>query len=777
MTKAETPDEEIKELYAYGAGLQSLADIVGLDRFVKLQILSLHGNRIERIQGLEGLPLLKELNLSSNNIREMEGLTALCQLQVLNLSCNRIAEIKDVQALRNLTKLLLSHNRIECLSGLSSMHGPRYALQLLDMRDNVVSSLAELKVLAGCVNLRELVFSWGNHSNPVCQTLAYKSAAVAAVPQILKLDGQALCPGSGPSCTSQTLSLIEDNVQLRNGVSLLPSRALQCKDDGLQALPFDTDPSQRWQTSLQPQPEIPVSSKHQIEPSWVHQASTSDLLSTATLSHPYTNQKSSSSDLQTLGPCKRSGQGASSIISSPGLPLTKKALTNFDTGRTPSPKTDHRGLDVPEANHSRQPNHEAWLGALEEKILNLVQQLPNVTNGPRGELIRQHDSRAVSCGGSKVQRQDWRDGPQHHKIKENGSGPELNEPQAASTSGDSSDSLKPGSDILDRLLASNGDSGSESPESETPGRRWAHFGGKRKEKKDLRRHGRNSGKEVPVTPNNEVLEQLSKEVKNLQADLASLTSIHEGVEVPEKKLEDHLERTIEMKQNQKETAVCKLTRDCTLLEIKLATSEEKFSEARNSLLRKLESEQEERKRLHEILKSEQEERNEILENLKAEQEERGKLRESLKAEQEETSDLQKRLEAAETKICKLERMLQDKDVKEQEMSKKIEKFAAERTHIESFLREKYRGKFLSQNTELISMKEALNIATQARQNAESALLDATAEKESSRQLAVSAGHLLEEEKGKLGVCSSELVRKHSRFSSCFCIAFLLPYKL
>ncbi|CAM6086751.1 unnamed protein product [Calypogeia fissa] len=267
------------------------------------------------------------------------------------------------------------------------------------------------------------------------------------------------------------------------------------------------------------------------------------------------------------------------------------------------------------------------------------------------------------------------------------------------------------------------------------------------------------------------------QVKNLQADLASLTSIHVGVEVPEKKLEDHSERTIELKQNQKETAVCKLTRDCTLLEIKLATSEEKFSEERNSLLRKLESEQEERKRLHEILKSEQEERNEILENLKAEQEERGKLRESLKAEQEETSDLQKRLEAAESKICKLERMLQDKDVKEQEMSKKIEKFAAERTHIESFLHEKYRGKFLSQNTELISMKEALNIATQARQNAESALLDATAEKESSRQLAISAGHLLEEEKGKLGVCNSELVWKHSRFSSCFCIAFLLPYKL
>lgn len=54
-------------------------------------------------------------------------------------------------------------------------------------------------------------------------------------------------------------------------------------------------------------------------------------------------------------------------------------------------------------------------------------------------------------------------------------------------------------------------------------------------------------------------------------------------------------------------------------------------------------------------------------------------------------------------------------MKGQEMSRKVEKYAAERRQMESFLQEKYRGKLLSLSTELISLKEALNVATLARQ--------------------------------------------------------------
>ncbi|KAG0584963.1 hypothetical protein KC19_3G246600 [Ceratodon purpureus] len=190
-------DQEIKDIYAYGAGLHSTNAIVGLSDFTNLQTLSLHGNQIERIEGLEVLHQLVTLNLSSNNITWMEGLSQLKNLRVLNLSNNRIREIAGLQGLVALRTLILSHNEISLLGGLSALHGLPYALQHLDLRDNLVEYLCELWILGGCSHLDEVVFECGGYSNPVCKEGGYRSTVLTVVPRLQSLDGSS-CMGHAP---------------------------------------------------------------------------------------------------------------------------------------------------------------------------------------------------------------------------------------------------------------------------------------------------------------------------------------------------------------------------------------------------------------------------------------------------------------------------------------------------------------------------------------------------------------------------------------------------
>jgi len=185
-------DHEIKEIYAYGVGLRSILSITGLSKFINLESLSLHGNQIERIQGLEVLQTLKTLNLSSNNISQMEGLSHLQNLHVLNLASNQLREISGLHGLMALRVLVLSHNRISLLGGLSTLHGPKYSLEKLDLRDNAVEYLCELWVIAGCVHLRELTLSHGSHTNPVCWAKSYQTTILSAVPHLRSLDGKLL---------------------------------------------------------------------------------------------------------------------------------------------------------------------------------------------------------------------------------------------------------------------------------------------------------------------------------------------------------------------------------------------------------------------------------------------------------------------------------------------------------------------------------------------------------------------------------------------------------
>ena len=74
----------------------------GLDKLLKLKLLSIQSNRLAKIEGLETLVHLEELYISHNGIKKMEGLDTLVNLVTLDLSNNFIKRIENVS---HLTKL------------------------------------------------------------------------------------------------------------------------------------------------------------------------------------------------------------------------------------------------------------------------------------------------------------------------------------------------------------------------------------------------------------------------------------------------------------------------------------------------------------------------------------------------------------------------------------------------------------------------------------------------------------------------------------------------
>ena len=75
---------------------------------------------------------------------------------------------------------------------LQLLQGRQCALQKLDLRDNCITSLQELAVLADCLHLRELLLEGGSPGNTICGIPGYRIAVAGALPQLSSLDGQPL---------------------------------------------------------------------------------------------------------------------------------------------------------------------------------------------------------------------------------------------------------------------------------------------------------------------------------------------------------------------------------------------------------------------------------------------------------------------------------------------------------------------------------------------------------------------------------------------------------
>nr|XP_015210449.1 PREDICTED: leucine-rich repeat and coiled-coil domain-containing protein 1 isoform X2 [Lepisosteus oculatus] len=156
----------------------------------KLRSLSLHCNRIVKIEGLALAWQLRHLDLSSNRITRIEGLDSLTSLHTLNLSCNLITKVEGLNCLVNLIRLNLSYNQISDLTGLLYLHGTGHKLRHLNLHSNQVCSINQvLQCMVGLQNLTELTFSMDGKDNPVCLVPGYREIILQSLPQMVALDG------------------------------------------------------------------------------------------------------------------------------------------------------------------------------------------------------------------------------------------------------------------------------------------------------------------------------------------------------------------------------------------------------------------------------------------------------------------------------------------------------------------------------------------------------------------------------------------------------------
>lgn len=116
------------------------------------------GNKISDLTGLtaDGLPCLRHLDLSANPLASTAGLTPLPSLLCLYLASCSLTRLEGLEGLRRLTTLHARGNQLTSLEGFAAS---MEALQYLNVRDNPVAELSELKRLQPLPFLRALVLA------------------------------------------------------------------------------------------------------------------------------------------------------------------------------------------------------------------------------------------------------------------------------------------------------------------------------------------------------------------------------------------------------------------------------------------------------------------------------------------------------------------------------------------------------------------------------------------------------------------------------------------
>ena len=135
--------EDITKVVSLNAASMDIMDLTGLERFVNLQNIVAHHNRIQDLRSLAGLTNLEDLHLSYNNIENLHPLANLKNLAVLTLNHNNISDISPLRGLINLIELHLTHNTISDVSPLMRMVNLE-SLWLWSNQIKDVSALANL---------------------------------------------------------------------------------------------------------------------------------------------------------------------------------------------------------------------------------------------------------------------------------------------------------------------------------------------------------------------------------------------------------------------------------------------------------------------------------------------------------------------------------------------------------------------------------------------------------------------------------------------------------
>lgn len=162
----EQENETDKEISVYAlSNVQTIQDVHAAQQYKNgqsgrtVEILRvMHCSQLTELRGLHLFPNLKELNASSNSLLTMSGLESLQSLRNLNLSCNKLTQVFSLANIsKTLVSMNLSHNRIVSLAAMAEF-AEIAALEELDLTDNYIGELANLRYLTKFAHLRQLSF-------------------------------------------------------------------------------------------------------------------------------------------------------------------------------------------------------------------------------------------------------------------------------------------------------------------------------------------------------------------------------------------------------------------------------------------------------------------------------------------------------------------------------------------------------------------------------------------------------------------------------------------
>ena len=136
---------DIAKVVRLNAASMDITDLTGLERFVNLENIVAHHNRIEDLHPLAGLTNLGDLHLSHNTIEDLRPLAGLTNLTTLTLNYNTISDVSPLAGLINLEKLELWRNQITDISPLANL----VKLKTLLLNDNQIEDISPLVALTG----------------------------------------------------------------------------------------------------------------------------------------------------------------------------------------------------------------------------------------------------------------------------------------------------------------------------------------------------------------------------------------------------------------------------------------------------------------------------------------------------------------------------------------------------------------------------------------------------------------------------------------------------
>ncbi len=202
---------------------------------------------------------IEEINLSGHRIKTIEDFDTLKNLKTLNLSCNDIRILPDLSALRLLKRLNLSSNKIVSIVKLKLLASANIELESLDLADNRIANLKELKCLESLKFLKNVYFHKNeDESNPICANLNlyYSEFLLLNRNSMTKIDDHT---------SSEVSDLLNSSKSFRNdNIKVEALKPIETNEKSQQSERPDILKAEPQQKSQQQKPDVLISKYQQL---------------------------------------------------------------------------------------------------------------------------------------------------------------------------------------------------------------------------------------------------------------------------------------------------------------------------------------------------------------------------------------------------------------------------------------------------------------------------------------------------------------------------------